>query len=236
LILEGLKVQGIGVNCGTNPENTTKIIENISKITKLPILSKPNASKPVIKNNQITFLIDEKMFCESIRKQLEIGVSMIGGCCGTTPSYISSLKHLIDNNKFTTRKIEQTKITQCCSTSVIQKNTFSNNCIEWNDIDVFEEQIINTSLDTKDILSIYIKDNKNIDEINKFIEIVSYTITNPLHIETPHIDLLETLAKLYPGIFSIGINNASTDYYQRTLTISNKYGSILVLNKKLTNC
>ncbi len=94
LTLEGLGVDALGVNCSLGPRELLPIVEEIGKWTRLPIIVKPNAGLPDPVTNTYDITPDE--FVEAVRQMLPFGPRILGGCCGTDPSYIKGLRSLID--------------------------------------------------------------------------------------------------------------------------------------------
>ncbi|MGX8728375.1 MAG: homocysteine S-methyltransferase family protein, partial [Lachnospiraceae bacterium] len=94
LTLEGLGVDALGVNCSLGPRELLPIVREISAWTTLPIIVKPNAGLPDPVTN--TYDITPGEFCEAVRQMLPFGPRVLGGCCGTDPSYIKGLRALID--------------------------------------------------------------------------------------------------------------------------------------------
>ena len=84
-MLEGLGVDAIGFNCGLGPKQMRPFIEEIRKWTQLPIIVQPNAGLPESVNGHTVFNVSPDEFAEDMKKAAEIGVSYLGGCCGTTP-------------------------------------------------------------------------------------------------------------------------------------------------------
>jgi len=80
----------VGINCSLEPAEMYKTAERIVKTTSLPLIVKPNAGLP----DSVTGLysIGPEEFARQIARFAEIGVRIVGGCCGTTPEYIRKLK------------------------------------------------------------------------------------------------------------------------------------------------
>lgn len=88
----------IGSNCGNGVDNMIKIASEFKKYSKLPIIIQSNAGLPIIENDQTVFPETSEYMTEKSIELLELGVDIIGGCCGTTPEYISSFRRIIDNH------------------------------------------------------------------------------------------------------------------------------------------
>ncbi|MDR0497384.1 MAG: homocysteine S-methyltransferase family protein [Treponema sp.] len=90
-LLEGLRVDAIGFNCGFGPEQWTPHITRALEISSTPILLMPNAGLPHHINGATQYNVDAEEFSISMRQNAENGVWLLGGCCGTTPAHIETL-------------------------------------------------------------------------------------------------------------------------------------------------
>ena len=95
--LEGLGVDAIGVNCSLGPNQLLQVVKRIVKNAKLPIIVQPNAGIPQIIDNKAIYNINSDDFFICVEKFVKLGVSIIGGCCGTTPEYIKKISDNINN-------------------------------------------------------------------------------------------------------------------------------------------
>lgn len=96
----GLKEAGadiIGSNCGNGIENMIKIAHEFKKLTTLPIIIQSNAGIPKMKEGKLMYSETSEFFGEKAKELIEAGVSIIGGCCGTTPEYIRTIRKVVDN-------------------------------------------------------------------------------------------------------------------------------------------
>ena len=86
---EALGVDALGVNCSWGPKELIPIVEKLCLISKTPVIVQPNAGMPCIHDDgSIHYLVDAKDFTEVAQRYLDIGVSIIGGCCGTDANTI----------------------------------------------------------------------------------------------------------------------------------------------------
>lgn len=85
----------LGANCSTGSNDMIKIVEKILSKSKTPVLVKPNAGLPQNIDCSSPYEICEKSFANDIKKMIDMGVKVVGGCCGTTPRYIEMIKRLI---------------------------------------------------------------------------------------------------------------------------------------------
>jgi 5-methyltetrahydrofolate--homocysteine methyltransferase len=97
--LESAGADVIGSNCGNGIENMIKIAAEFKKHTKLPILIQSNAGLPIVKGDDLEYSETPEFMSEKIKDMMEIGINIIGGCCGTTPDHIVAFRSVIDNHQ-----------------------------------------------------------------------------------------------------------------------------------------
>ena len=90
-LLEGLRVDAYGLNCGLGPDELYPVIRRFSEISSLPLIFNPNAGLPKQKDGATYFDVDPASFASSMRKAAALGLSVMGGCCGTTPLHIREM-------------------------------------------------------------------------------------------------------------------------------------------------
>ncbi len=87
----------IGSNCGNGIEQMVRIARDFRACTKLPIIIQPNAGLPQLKGGEIVYPETPEFFASKVPDLLEAGVSIIGGCCGTTPAHIKAIRGVISH-------------------------------------------------------------------------------------------------------------------------------------------
>ena len=104
-MLEGLRVDALGLNCGLGPKQMLLILNDLRRYTSLPIIVKPNAGLPKQKNGETYYDVEPDEFARIMQEVVKGGACVIGGCCGTTPEHI---KKLVEECKdLPLRKIEK---------------------------------------------------------------------------------------------------------------------------------
>ncbi|SHF44519.1 homocysteine S-methyltransferase family protein [Caloramator proteoclasticus] len=93
--VEKHRVVAVGANCSTGPFDMLNIAQEILKSTNIPVLVKPNAGIPKQIDGDLVYDVDEDEFAKHILSMINIGVKVVGGCCGTTPSYIDRIRDII---------------------------------------------------------------------------------------------------------------------------------------------
>ena len=90
-LLEGMGADAIGVNCSFGPDVLSSVVEDYLKYSSLPVILKPNAGLPRVVGGRTVYDLSPGDFADSVGRLTECGVRAVGGCCGTTPEYISAL-------------------------------------------------------------------------------------------------------------------------------------------------
>lgn len=97
LIREACEVEGVdsvGLNCGIGPYHMYNILEKIELPADKTLIAVPNAGYPVLTRNRMEFNSRPEYFAEKTRDLLSLGADIIGGCCGTSPEFISCLSEI----------------------------------------------------------------------------------------------------------------------------------------------
>ena len=90
-MLEGLRVDALGLNCGLGPKQMLPILNDLRRYTSLPIIVKPNAGLPKQKNGETYYDVEPDEFARIMQEVVKEGAWVIGVCCGTTPDHIKKL-------------------------------------------------------------------------------------------------------------------------------------------------
>ena len=94
--LEPLGIDMIGLNCATGPDEMSEHLRYLSKNARIPVSVMPNAGLPVLGKNGATYPLTAPDLATALRGFVEdYGLSMVGGCCGTTPEHISAVRDAV---------------------------------------------------------------------------------------------------------------------------------------------
>ncbi|MGB7054254.1 MAG: homocysteine S-methyltransferase family protein [bacterium] len=99
---KGLEIAGadvVGSNCGNGIESMILIAQEFKKHTNLPVMIQSNAGLPVLKADKVVYPETPDFMAEKAGELISLGVSIIGGCCGTTPAHIRALRGAVDSFK-----------------------------------------------------------------------------------------------------------------------------------------
>ena len=87
----------IGSNCGNGIEKMVRIAREFIEVTSLPVIIQSNAGIPEMKDGRPYYPEPPALFAEKARELMAAGVSIIGGCCGTTGEHIRAIREVVDS-------------------------------------------------------------------------------------------------------------------------------------------
>ena len=90
--LEPLGIDAIGLNCGTGPTEMSEHLRHLSRNARVPLVCMPNAGLPELTSDGARYPMGPAEFVTYLTQfTSEFGLSLVGGCCGTTPEHIAQL-------------------------------------------------------------------------------------------------------------------------------------------------
>jgi methionine synthase I (cobalamin-dependent) len=94
----GYPIAALGVNCGRDIglDEVIEIVRRYRSVTDLPLFARPNAGTPKRDGDRWVYPLTPEAMAARLPELLEAGVSMVGGCCGTTPEHIAACRPVID--------------------------------------------------------------------------------------------------------------------------------------------
>lgn len=85
----------VGVNCSDGPQGVFEAIKKMVPATDKPLSAMPNAGLPQMVQGRLMYLASPEYFAEYAKRYAQMGVSLIGGCCGTQPAHIREAKRFL---------------------------------------------------------------------------------------------------------------------------------------------
>lgn len=248
VVLESLGADAVGTNCSTGPDKMVEIVRKMAEVTSVPIIAKPNAGLPSLdQNGNTVYDMEASAFGDCMKELVQAGASIVGGCCGTTPSHIRALVRAVDDMTIPERKPPVKRFL----TSERQTVAFG---LEDNFIIVGErinptgkkklqEQLRTGSMD---LVSVFAEEQEacgagildinmgmgGIDEKAMMlcaIDTVSGITSLPLSLDSSHVDVLEAALRRYPGRALINSISYEKAKFEPLLSIARKYGAMFVL-------
>ncbi len=96
LALESAGASAVGINCSVGPEQLVAIIRTLYETVSIPVIAKPNAGMPVIDDlGQAVYNMTPRDFALHMKTLVDMGASIVGGCCGTTPEFIRRMAEIL---------------------------------------------------------------------------------------------------------------------------------------------
>jgi len=90
--LEAMRPDVIGLNCATGPAEMGEAVRFLSQHSRLPISTQPNAGLPSVVDGAMHYDLTPVQLADHLERFVtELGVTVIGGCCGTTPEHMSAV-------------------------------------------------------------------------------------------------------------------------------------------------
>ena len=93
--LEELGVAVIGANCSVGSQGVLEVMEQMVLVSRTPLSAMPNAGFPAYVNGRIMYFSAPQYMADYARQMVELGVTVVGGCCGTTPEHIQAMREVL---------------------------------------------------------------------------------------------------------------------------------------------
>ncbi len=108
-ILEGMSIAVIGLNCSTGPEHMREPIRILGEQSTLPVSCIPNAGLPLNVDGQAVYPLKPEPFANALLEFVKKNnISVVGGCCGTTPEHLKILVQKLDSRPHPQRPTQPT--------------------------------------------------------------------------------------------------------------------------------
>ena len=105
--LEPLGIDMIGLNCATGPAEMSEHLRELSKHSQIPVMVMPNAGLPILSGDGAYYPLGPDELATAHEQFVkEFGLSLVGGCCGTTPAHLKAVVDRIGGTKVLNRKTE----------------------------------------------------------------------------------------------------------------------------------
>lgn len=89
------KVDVIGLNCSVGPQIMLESVRKMAELTRTPLSAQPNAGFPKLVDGRYIYLCSSDYMSKFSKRFIQAGVRMLGGCCGTTPDHMKSIKTVV---------------------------------------------------------------------------------------------------------------------------------------------
>ncbi len=243
-MLEGLRVDALGVNCGLGPAQMLPIVKELTSIATIPIIVNPNAGLPRNENGATVFDVGPEEFAAYMEEIADLGVHILGGCCGTTPEHIQALiQHVKAHNIVNLDNPYVCRISSYCEALTIgERPLIIGERINPTGKKIFKQALRDQNYEY--ILSEGLRQEESgahildvnvglpeIDEPSMMEEVVTrlQSITSlPLQIDTTDAEALERGLRYYNGKALINSVNGKQESMDTVFPLVQKYGGAVV--------
>ena len=246
LTLEGLGVDAMGINCSLGPVEIFPIAEKLRSLTDLPLVIKPNAGLPDPATGAYDITCDQ--FVEKMEDFLELGIELIGGCCGTTPEYIEGLAKIaakFGGTEYSAKPSEEKKTLQVCSGNTVvtvdhvtvigeRINPTGKKRLKQALLDEDFDYILSQAIEQIDAGAEILDVNVGVPSLDdvKMLPLVIKKLQSitglPLQIDSGNPEAIEAALRVYNGKAIVNSVNGEEKVMENILPLVKKYGAAVV--------
>ncbi len=251
VILEALPIDIIGLNCSTGPDHMREPIHYLGENTHLPVSCIPNAGLPMNVDGEAVYPLTPEEFSTTMTEFIERNhISVVGGCCGTTPAHLKKLVESVGGKKHPPRPI--LNIPMLASSTQVMKmkqepapfligerlNTQGSRkfkrVILDNDYDSvlsIAQQQVDGGAHGLDICVALTERPDELDIMRKVVKKIAPVIKVPLVIDSTEVDVIEAALKTAPGRCLINSTNleAGPEKAARIFSLAKKYNAAVIV-------
>ncbi len=246
-ILQSLGADAIGCNCSAGPRQMIKLIKLMKPYAKVPLIAKPNAGMPKLVRGKTCFDMSPKEFASFAKQLVSAGVSLLGGCCGTTPEHIKKVKEKVSGLKPAARQKKIPSLLSSARESVVLLPAKSFTVIG-EKINPTGKKILQKELGegkTSFIRHLAREQEKagaslldvnvgtaGIDEVKTLKSVINMLAVNsslPLVIDSSNVEAVEAALRVYPGRALINSISGEKGKLKKLLSLAAKYGAMFIL-------
>lgn len=243
-VVEGLGADVIGFNCGLGPKQMIPLVEELEKYTSTPIMVNPNAGLPESVNGETVYNVDPDEFSDLMAQIADLGVSYLGGCCGTTPAHIKALiektKNIHDvppskkNFTFVTSYSQSVQLGEKSAVIGERINPTGKKLLKQALRDRDMDYILREGISQKDCGAHILDVNVGLPEIDE-VEMLKSAVyelqsvlPTPLQLDSSDAVAMEQALRIYNGKPLINSTNGKEKSMHEIFPLAKKYGGVVV--------
>ena len=248
LVLEGLGVDAVGVNCSTGPEQMIKLVADMRRHITIPVIAKPNAGMPSLdENGKTIYAMSPEEFAKKSLALIEAGAGILGGCCGTTPEHIKALFELTHTFTRPEGRVREERVLTSEHKTVLfglddpflvigeRINPTGKKALQAELREGKLDMVVNFAVEQEekgaDILDINLGMG-GIDENDMLIKTM-YEVMGvshlPLSIDSSKCEVVENALRLYPGRALVNSVSLEAGKAEKLFPLIKKYGAMFIL-------
>ena len=250
VVLESLGASAIGANCSTGPAQMEGIISDMVSVTMIPIIAKPNAGLPFLDENGTTcYNMEAEEFTEEMQVLVNVGATILGGCCGTTPEFIRQLHDRFGTVAQATATRRPEGIRYLTSERITHSfgledgffvvgeriNPTGKKALQAQLREGNFEKVIQFAEEQETCGAKVLDINMGMSGIDeklcmlRAVEEVSGVTHLPLSLDSSYVEVLEAALRNYPGRALVNSVSLETEKFEKLLPIVAKYGAMFIL-------
>ena len=250
VVLESLGASAIGANCSTGPAQMEGIISDMVSVTMIPIIAKPNAGLPFLDENGTTcYNMEAEEFTEEMQVLVNVGATILGGCCGTTPEFIRQLHDRFGTVAQATATRRPEGIRYLTSERITHSfgledgffvvgeriNPTGKKALQAQLREGNFEKVIQFAEEQETCGAKVLDINMGMSGIDeklcmlRALEEVSGVTNLPLSLDSSYVEVLEAALRNYPGRALVNSVSLETEKFEKLLPVVAKYGAMFIL-------
>ena len=242
--LSDLGADAVGVNCSLGPDMLLPVVQTFLQYASVPVLVQPNAGLPVTRDGQLYYDVKPEAFAASVVQMLDMGVTAVGGCCGTTPDYIRLLRQEIDRRSPKARTpFALSAVSSASKCIVLDGNTTVigerinptgkkklKEALRSGDMEYVTQEALSQSAAGAEVLDVNagLPDIDEAATLSRMIDEIQTVTDLPLQIDSADPQAIECAARRYRGKPIINSVNGKAENLAAVLPIVKKYGAAVV--------
>ncbi len=247
ITLSSLGVAAVGMNCSLGPDELIPLVEQMAPRMRCPLMVQPNAGLPRVQDGETVYDLTSEQFARSVEKILDAGATIVGGCCGTDPSFIAAVRELIESRAVKSLPYEGAFCVTSAQEAVVLPQGKSQIAVIGERINPTGKKrlkealrkaeydyVVGEAFDQQkagaDILDV----NAGLPDIDEprvladLVDVLQATITTPLQIDSSDPVAIEAAVRAYAGKPLVNSVNGKAENLAAVLPIVRKYGCSVV--------
>ncbi|KGE73599.1 methionine synthase [Spirochaeta lutea] len=246
--LEPYNLTALGMNCATGPDAMKTYVRELSQTVSLPLIVQPNAGLPQNVDGQMVYTLSVDEYVQAMRGFItEEGVQIVGGCCGTTPSFIQALAEQLPEQGASRESSYEPAVASIFSAQTLEQDPppfYIGERTNTNGSRLFRESLLADDIDglidiarEQQLTGVHALDlcvaYTGRDEVQDMRNVLSRLVTQitlPLVIDSTEIPVLEAALQMYGGrgiINSINLEDGE-DRADAICRLAKRYGAALI--------
>lgn len=250
IVMQSLGADVIGANCSAGPKELLAVAREMLSVAHVPVIIQPNAGLPRLESGKTVFPLGPKEFASLANDFAKLGVSCLGGCCGTTPEHIRRLSvasrwSLVKAKKISAQTKAEARSYLTSRTKTVEIGEYP--IIIGERINPTARKLLAEAIRSKnfslllqeakaqisagcDLLDVNVSVPGTIekDSIRKLVLDLSSHVDKPVVLDSPNPEVLEEGLKQYPGKALVNSVTGEKEKLRKILPLVKQYGAAVI--------